>query len=242
MIAVVPAAGRGKRMASVTNGAAKELLEVAGRPVLAWVVEECFTAGVEEVRIVGSPLKPAVAKFVKERGDSRLVYREQPEPIGLADAVAWGVESGVPTLVPMADSIFVPKAPSTKLRGMVEEGAWAAIAVHEVELELVSLYGIAAFDADGRIREVVEKPPPESSPSRWAIASRFAFGAAATSLLFEKKGHPEANLTDVLRAGLEAREFLVATPLEDGTRLFDCGMPEGFAAATAALGSRVGIS
>lgn len=242
MIAVIPAAGRGQRMASVTNGAAKELLEVAGRPVLAWVADECLAAGVQEVRIVGSPLKPAVAKFVNETADSRVVYREQPEPIGLADAVAWGVEPGTPTLVPMADSILVPRAPSAALRSSIEGGAWAAIAVHEVDPELVSLYGIAAFDPDGRIREVVEKPRQGTAPSRWAIASRFAFGATASGLLAEKKGHSEANLTDVLRAGLEAGERLFAYPLEAGSKLYDCGMPEGFAAATAALGSRVGIS
>jgi UTP--glucose-1-phosphate uridylyltransferase len=63
--AVIPAAGFGTRMLPVTSMVPKELLPVCGRPVIEWVVAEAVAAGIEEVIIVISEGKEAVANYFK---------------------------------------------------------------------------------------------------------------------------------------------------------------------------------
>ena len=47
-------------MATLTGGRAKELLPIAGRPLLLWVLAECASSGVEEVLVVASAHKQDV--------------------------------------------------------------------------------------------------------------------------------------------------------------------------------------
>ncbi|MGB1318251.1 MAG: sugar phosphate nucleotidyltransferase, partial [Flavobacteriales bacterium] len=63
--AVIPAAGFGTRMLPITSAVPKELLPVCGRPVIEYVVREAVEAGIEEVIIVLSEGKEAVADYFK---------------------------------------------------------------------------------------------------------------------------------------------------------------------------------
>ncbi len=63
--AVIPAAGFGTRMLPITSQVPKELLPVCGRPVIEYVVREAVAAGIEEVILVLSQGKEAVAEYFK---------------------------------------------------------------------------------------------------------------------------------------------------------------------------------
>ncbi|HJP61024.1 MAG TPA: sugar phosphate nucleotidyltransferase, partial [Gemmatimonadaceae bacterium] len=58
--AIIPCGGKGTRMAALTGGAAKELMPVAGKPLLLWVLSECAASGIEEVLVVAAPHKQDV--------------------------------------------------------------------------------------------------------------------------------------------------------------------------------------
>lgn len=79
--AVLLAAGKGTRMDSDLP---KVLLEVAGRPMLHWVVEACFAAGVERCVVVvgygGDKVREALAD------EPRCVFVDQTEQLGTAHA------------------------------------------------------------------------------------------------------------------------------------------------------------
>jgi UTP--glucose-1-phosphate uridylyltransferase len=86
--AVIPAAGLGTRMLPLTNGAPKEMLPVAGRPMIHHVVQEAVDAGIEQICIVIRAGKESVSSYVEEsqpRCEITFVY--QPEPKGLGDAL-----------------------------------------------------------------------------------------------------------------------------------------------------------
>lgn len=63
--AVIPAAGFGTRMLPVTSMVPKELLPVCGKPVIEWVVSEAVEAGIDEVILVISEGKEAVADYFR---------------------------------------------------------------------------------------------------------------------------------------------------------------------------------
>jgi len=98
----------------------------------------------------------------------------------------------------------------------------------------VSRYGIVGgtFVRDGvlRLDTLVEKPSPESAPSRLAIAARYVLTPAIFDCLDQTapgKGS-EVQLTDALIELMRTQEI---RPFEFGGRTFDCGSPAGFVAA-----------
>jgi dTDP-glucose pyrophosphorylase len=239
VIAVIPAAGLGTRMASITGGSPKELLTVGGKPVLQWTIEEALLAGALRVRVVGSPVKPLIQQFVSEFDNPKIEYAAQERPEGVLDAAKQGLEPGQPGLVSMGDTIFTQGSPLPDLVNKIHDGAWAAVAVEEVLLSETPLYGVVGFSEDGRVNAVVEKPEPLEAPSRWAIASRFCLSAEATDAVFAMaSSHPIIGLTlsDLLDQGIKAGKRVEAVTLGISAKRFDCGTLESYLAATAELG------
>jgi UTP--glucose-1-phosphate uridylyltransferase len=100
--AVIPAAGLGRRMSSLTGGAPKEMLPLAGRPIIHHVVQEAIDAGIVEICIVIHKSKGEIRRYFesdnreaceaertpeKLRSKCNIVFAYQEEPTGLGDAV-----------------------------------------------------------------------------------------------------------------------------------------------------------
>jgi UTP--glucose-1-phosphate uridylyltransferase len=93
--ALIPCGGRGTRMQSLTRGTAKELLEVAGVPLVVRVLEECAQSGIEDALVVISPEKTDIVERLAPMagGDgmpARISFTVQRAPRGLADAIRLG--------------------------------------------------------------------------------------------------------------------------------------------------------
>jgi len=108
---VIPAAGFGTRMLPATKAGAKEMLPVAGKPLIQYAVEEAASSGIETVILVVRDHKSLIqAHFARDRdlesflGARRLSasiqlirnlaeladlrYVEQKNPLGLAHAIS----------------------------------------------------------------------------------------------------------------------------------------------------------
>jgi UTP--glucose-1-phosphate uridylyltransferase len=88
--AVIPAAGLGRRMSSLTGGAPKEMLPLATRPIIHHVVQEAIDAGIVEICIVIHKSKEEIRRYFeseKLRSKRNIVFAYQGEPMGLGDAV-----------------------------------------------------------------------------------------------------------------------------------------------------------
>jgi UTP--glucose-1-phosphate uridylyltransferase len=108
--AVIPAAGLGTRFLPATKALPKEMLPVAGRPLIQYAVEEAVASGLETIILVTSDSKRLLAEHfrrdtrlenvLRERGkieQAELIRRVaelaeicticQAQPLGLADAV-----------------------------------------------------------------------------------------------------------------------------------------------------------
>lgn len=110
MWCVIPAAGRGSRMGEAAGGIPKALLEVGGRPLLAWLVDALGTL-VTGVCVVVDGAADAEARFREALRPfepcRRLGLVVQAEPLGVGDAVlrAREVVQG-PFVVAMGDSYY----------------------------------------------------------------------------------------------------------------------------------------
>ena len=95
--AVIPAAGLGRRMSSLTGGTPKEMLLLAGRPIIHHVVQEAIDAGIVEICIVIRKSKQEIRRYFesdnpeaceaerpveKLRSRCKIVFAYQAEPKG----------------------------------------------------------------------------------------------------------------------------------------------------------------
>jgi NDP-sugar pyrophosphorylase family protein len=108
--AVVMAAGEGMRLRPLTERWAKPVLPIDGRPVIATLLRELRSAGIENVTVVTGHLAEQVEALV---GDGvafglRIRIVRQPAPVGSADAVRRAAAAGLrpPLLVTAADTVF----------------------------------------------------------------------------------------------------------------------------------------
>lgn len=118
---LIPCGGKGTRMQSLTHGAPKELLEVAGVPVLIRVLDECKQSGIEEALIVISPDKREIIDRVAPLSGtngmpSSISFTVQDEAHGLADAIRLGRDfaAGSPLAVALPDNLFAGDEPGLK--------------------------------------------------------------------------------------------------------------------------------
>ncbi|MFP3871039.1 MAG: sugar phosphate nucleotidyltransferase [Syntrophobacteria bacterium] len=128
--AIIPAAGLGTRVRPIAGDLPKELLPVAGKPLLVHAVEGLAAAGIRRIAVVISPAKETIREFVlghptgfpalRVDGHLRVLLRScqftffyQPRPSGVADAIALCKEfvGNEPFALVMPDNVLLDGAP-----------------------------------------------------------------------------------------------------------------------------------
>jgi UTP--glucose-1-phosphate uridylyltransferase len=215
-------------MAAVTEGKPKELLQLPGGTVLEFIINEAFEAGANQVVVVGSKAKPEIDEFVCSLGDARIEVKHQPEPLGLAHAVACAEVDG-PLAVLLGDTIFWPGSPLNRL---VEDPSLSAVAVQTVPDNKVNRYGIVDPDPEMMATRILEKPDPSEIDSRWAVTARFFLSERASELLQTNYRYPvpgpERTLTDLFGDLLAEGGSIRAIPIDETEERLDCGSVTGY--------------
>lgn len=171
--ALIPCGGKGTRMATLTGGVAKELLPIAGVPLVLRVMAECAASGIEEILIVSAPGKKdledaAVAAAGTPRMPSRVEVSVQAEPRGLADAIRYGREfaAGAPMAVALPDNLFLGQVPPiSQLIEQHQATGKSVVAIVELTAANRHRYGPTAV-YPGRIegKEFVIEQIPDKGP------------------------------------------------------------------------------
>jgi UTP--glucose-1-phosphate uridylyltransferase len=170
-MAVVPVAGLGTRLLPATKSQPKEMLPVAKKPVVQYVVEELETNGVRQILFITGKNKTSIenhfdfdhelmrtlrsggkkdllAELEFERMPLQFFYTRQREQKGLGDAILCGrlFTQNAPFVVALGDSIIGLRGQSGVVIRMAKvfesEKASCVIAVEEVPLETVFSYGV----------------------------------------------------------------------------------------------------
>lgn len=157
---------------------------MGGRPSIDFALEEAVHAGLTPVVVTG-PHKSPLDAYVTSGAcahPARLVA--QREPRGLGDAVLVGARdhAGEPVAVLLPDELLL--GGSRLLRSMLDLAAReqrSVVSVMEVARDDVSAYGCARLtgvevDGEPLAGGFVEKPMPESAPSRLVLTGRYVLG------------------------------------------------------------------
>ena len=222
MKAVIPAAGIGTRLRPHTLNKPKALLPVAGKPILAHIMDDLTEAGIDGfVLIVGYHGDEVRRWFTRERPGLDITFVEQTERLGLGHAI-WTAREELgnePFFCILGDTIL--KADYSSLLSSTN----SMIAVREVDDP--RRFGVVEMDGDS-VRRFVEKP--DVPPSNLAIVGAYLFrdgGALWRSLdrivAEDIRTRGEYQLTDALQMMVE--EGIPFNTVEV-TDWYDCGKKE----------------
>ncbi len=164
MKAIIPVAGMGTRLRPHTHTQPKVLLNVAGKPIIAHIMDHIPGTRIDHVVFIVGYLRELFENWARERyRDLHLEFIEQPEMLGLGHAVGLGLTpEDREVMIILGDTIFDVDLPQ------VLESPYSSIGVQEVEDP--RRFGVVV-EEDGFITDLVEKS--ENPPSRAAIVGLY---------------------------------------------------------------------
>jgi glucose-1-phosphate thymidylyltransferase len=228
MKGILLAGGSGTRLHPMTLVASKQLLPVYDKPMVYYPLSTLMLAGIREILVISTP--GDLPQFRRLLGDGarfgvRFAYAEQKRPEGIAQAFLIGRDwiAGEPCALALGDNLIHADHLSATLRAAAARPQGATVFAYQVRDP--ERYGVATFDAAGRVLDLVEKP---SAPqSNWAVTGLYFYDAAVSDLArtVRPSGRGELEITDLNRLYLEAGTLAVER-LSRGCAWLDAGTPD----------------
>jgi len=153
MKVIMPMAGKGTRLLPLTKRVPKPLVNVAGRPVMDYVMDSLREAGqLDELIIITGHLKEKVEQYIRDHYDIPARFIEQKVLDGTAGAVnlARPYVDG-PVIVIFVDTLF--DADLSIVKNSKDDGI-----IWTKEVEDYQRFGVVVTDQNGHMTKIVEKP------------------------------------------------------------------------------------
>lgn len=222
---IILAGGSGTRLHPSTRVVSKQLMPVYDKPMVYYPLSTIMLAGIRDILVISTPTDlPSYQRLLGD-GSSwglKFEYAEQPEPKGIAQAliIADRFLNGAPSCLILGDNIFYGHNMAQMLQSASQQTHGATVFAYHVRDP--ERYGVVVLDADGRPRELEEKP--RQPRSNYAVTGLYFYDAEAPEIARSLKpsARGELEITDVNREYLR-RETLTVELFGRGTAWLDTG-------------------
>lgn len=206
MKGIVLAGGSGTRLYPITKSISKQIIPVYDKPMIYYPVSILLLAGIREILIISTPQDIHLYQNLLGDGSAlgiHFEYAKQPSPDGLAQAFLIGEEfiGNDSVCMVLGDNIFYGYNLSNMLKeaAQLKDGA----IVFGYYVNDPERYGVAEFNAEGKVLSIEEKPlKPKSN---YAVTGLYFYGndvvQKAKSLKPSARG--ELEITDLNKLYLQ---------------------------------------
>lgn len=174
MKGLILSGGFGTRLRPLTYTGAKQLIPVANKPILFYVIEALKNGGIKDIGIVVGETKKEIIDKVGDgaRWKVKITYLEQEAPLGLAHAIkiAKGFLGEESFIMYLGDNLL--KEDIKALVDVFEKNRPNAL-ILLTKVKNPQEFGVAVVDSKGIVQKLIEKP--KEPPSDLALVGVYMF-------------------------------------------------------------------
>ncbi|KAF0116849.1 MAG: Glucose-1-phosphate thymidylyltransferase [Rhodobacteraceae bacterium] len=224
---ILLAGGTGSRLWPITLGVSKQLLPIYDKPMVYYPISVLMLSGIREIAIITTPDdQPQFQRLLGDGSQWGLsftwIIQEKPEGLAQAYLLTRDFLNGAPSAMVLGDNIFFGHGlPEILHRANAQPSGGTVFGYHVSDPER---YGVAAFDASGKVTQIIEKP--KNPPSSFAITGLYFLDGRAPDIAAETKPSPrgELEIVDVLEH-YRAEGSLQVERMGRGFAWLDTGTP-----------------
>jgi len=218
--------GYGTKLRPLTHTGPKQLIPIANKPISQYVLEDLRISGITEIAVLLGNVHPEKVKEYYGNGqkfDVKIQYIQQDEPKGIAHAVSLCKEyvNNQSFIVYLGDNLLKGGI-KNYIRTFQDSNYDTMVLLCEVKNP--QRFGVAKFDQNGRLLQLIEKP--KQPPSNYALTGIYFFKPVIFEMIkyLRPSWRGELEITEAIQLLLEKGYNVGYQIVQDWWK--DTGTPE----------------